>query len=556
MAKIDEVLHRNWAQIKARHPDILNVGVSTKWADGKDTGRPSITIFVKKKLPTAQLAESEKIPEQIEGIETDVVELAPTTWKADHTAISKLSPAQQRKLLGLSQRPIQYKSLRTMLNAPAPSGAADHSRFASSIQDQGNCGDCTSEGNTGVWEIKLHQATPGDTTKLSVSHLFRCSGGTCSGGNTVEATLNRAMIGVCLESCLPTKDVDGACGAGICANWWLTAKKLAVWNAITDPNEQLVLLDSEPLNCTMAVHQSYFNYVSGDYKNLGASDPIVGYHDQGAIGYVYNATRNVKLLRNSWGIFWGAGCLDLKGNPIPGNCWIDAGELDPEMQQLILSNDPVTPPTGTLQILTTSLPDATVRYPYLASLVASGGTPPYKWSIEAGALPAGLALSASGVISGTPTATGQVTITFLVTDSAGLSDDAALTLQIIAMIEITTTSLPAGTVGTPYSFNLAASGGVPPYQWFIESPLPPGLTMDRSSGVISGTPTTAGQTTITFMVTHTRNNPGDATLFLQINAAPPPTPPPNPTPTPPTPTPSKCKCWSKTLATLTKLWKR
>ncbi len=59
-----------------------------------------------------------------------------------------------------------------------------------------------------------------------------------------------------------------------------------------------------------------------------------------------------------------------------------------------------------LQITTTSLPDATVGVPYSATLAATGGTPPYKWKIASGSLPAGLTLNkTSGTISGTPSST-------------------------------------------------------------------------------------------------------------------------------------------------------
>ena len=57
-----------------------------------------------------------------------------------------------------------------------------------------------------------------------------------------------------------------------------------------------------------------------------------------------------------------------------------------------------------LQITTTSLPDATAGQPYSATLTATGGTPPYKWKVTSGSLPAGLTLnSSSGTISGTTT---------------------------------------------------------------------------------------------------------------------------------------------------------
>ncbi|MBI1895912.1 MAG: putative Ig domain-containing protein, partial [Acidobacteria bacterium] len=85
----------------------------------------------------------------------------------------------------------------------------------------------------------------------------------------------------------------------------------------------------------------------------------------------------------------------------------------------------------------------------------------YSWSIASGSLPAGLALSTGGAITGTPAAAGTFTFTARVTDSA--SQPATQALQIVinpaaTPPTITTTSLPAGTVGVAYSQSLAASG--------------------------------------------------------------------------------------------------
>ena len=337
-----EVLERHWLELKAK-ANYLNTALGTKFKEGKDTGVPAIVVYVSKKVAATELASEHIIPSDIEGVPTDVIELAPANWQAGRTAISQLHPTEQLRRMGLIKEPPSPKAVRTVKITQTPSGASEWSAWAYPAQDQGNCGDCPSFGNTGVWETLLRIAAkdPNLDCKLSESHLFFCSGGTCDAGNTVAATLNQAMKGVCLESCLPYKDVDQACAAGICANWWLNAKKLAGWNAITDPVAIKVLLDSEPLNCTMAVHQSFMNYVSGIYQNLGPSDPIVGYHDIGNLGY--SDALAADLIRNSWGPGWGAGCI-VNGQARPGYCWIAYGELDTERQQLILSNDPVPTP--------------------------------------------------------------------------------------------------------------------------------------------------------------------------------------------------------------------
>src|SRR5207253_194337 len=135
-------------------------------------------------------------------------------------------------------------------------------------------------------------------------------------------------------------------------------------------------------------------------------------------------------------------------------------------------------------------------------LTVSGGTSPYgHWAVSSGALPPGLTLGYfSGMISGTPTTDTGSPFNFSVTvmDSAG-NTSAAKPLSITILTtsppagpSITTSSLPGGQAAPPSSTTLAASGGTPPYNnWLVSSgALPPGLTLNSSSGIISGTPTT------------------------------------------------------------------
>ena len=156
-----------------------------------------------------------------------------------------------------------------------------------------------------------------------------------------------------------------------------------------------------------------------------------------------------------------------------------------------------------LSVLTSTLPSGTANVTYSATLSASGGTPPYTWSLSAGSLSAGLALSTSGVISGTPTTAGSSTFSVQAADSGGQKASQSFSLSIAAAtapLSITTTSLANGTVGTVYSAALTASGGVQPCTWTLASgQLPAGLTLS-ASGLISGTPTTAASSTFTLQV--------------------------------------------------------
>lgn len=87
--------------------------------------------------------------------------------------------------------------------------------------------------------------------------------------------------------------------------------------------------------------------------------------------------------------------------------------------------------TTTPTISTSSLPNATIGVAYSQTLTATGGTTPYTWSIVTGALPAGLSLSSSGVISGTPAAAGgPISVTFKVNDSTSASSTKILPITV------------------------------------------------------------------------------------------------------------------------------
>ncbi len=185
----------------------------------------------------------------------------------------------------------------------------------------------------------------------------------------------------------------------------------------------------------------------------------------------------------------------------------------------------VTP--APLAITTTSLPTGVAGALYSAAVQATGGTPPYSWSVASGSLPAGLALSAAGVISGTPAASGTFDFGIAVTDSASPYPNvtiSSLTLQIAPALAVTTTSLPSATVGSPYSRSLGASGGTPPYSWAITSgSLPAGLSLS-SSGLISGTPTTYAVSSFTVQVTDSTtptHETATGQLSIQVYLGPP-----------------------------------
>jgi hypothetical protein len=182
---------------------------------------------------------------------------------------------------------------------------------------------------------------------------------------------------------------------------------------------------------------------------------------------------------------------------------------------------------STLAINPITLPSGTVGVNYTpTTLTATGGSGSLTWSIVSGSLPMGLALNpTTGVISGMPASSGTSNFTVQVEDSAFDVATSALSITVASplLLKITTTTLPSGTIGTPYSSTmLQATGGAPPYSWSLASgstPLPPGIVLS-ALGVISGTPNIAGTFSFTVQVTDTTGAIGTQLFGIAITSPP------------------------------------
>jgi hypothetical protein len=140
---------------------------------------------------------------------------------------------------------------------------------------------------------------------------------------------------------------------------------------------------------------------------------------------------------------------------------------------------------------------------YSETFAASGGTPPYRWSLASAVntLPPGMNLSANGVLSGSPSASGSFTFVVQVTDSASQTANAtsqSFSISVLSQpvgvqaLAVQTNSLPGAAQGKAYSFALQASGGRLPYNWtVIGGSLPAGMSLS-SVGELKGTPMESG----------------------------------------------------------------
>jgi len=148
--------------------------------------------------------------------------------------------------------------------------------------------------------------------------------------------------------------------------------------------------------------------------------------------------------------------------------------------------------------------DAAVGTPYAQTIFIQSGHPrqPVTFSIIAGVLPPGLTLTAEGPLStllhGTPTAAGDYTFTVLAQDALNIFITKSYT---VSVCQITPSPLPDGTTGTAYSQQLVMAGAIGAVTFELTfGSLPAGLTLS-SSGLISGTPTTAGTSSFTITAT-------------------------------------------------------
>jgi len=193
--------------------------------------------------------------------------------------------------------------------------------------------------------------------------------------------------------------------------------------------------------------------------------------------------------------FW----VNLSDQNPPTADWCRPSQAQREFTIEVTGGAPVTP----LSIVQSALaPKATVLgQPYSFQFTAQGGGT-QTWTVESGALPGGLTLSSSGVLSGTPATSGDFSFTVRVSDGSR-SATRSFTLSVVAALKIAAEAVPAGEVARPFKLELAAAGGKGPYAWTVASgsALPSGLSIDGGTGIVSGVPAVAGTFPVKVTVT-------------------------------------------------------
>jgi hypothetical protein len=135
-----------------------------------------------------------------------------------------------------------------------------------------------------------------------------------------------------------------------------------------------------------------------------------------------------------------------------------------------------------------------VSVPYADTLSATGGIGGFTWSLIDGTLPDGLTLNASsGVISGTPSRAGPFAFAVRAVSAGEIGEKAFNVSVLNQVVFVSDSTRRMGLAGTPYADTLVASGGSGTFSWSVASgTIPPGLSLSTATGIISGTPTSAG----------------------------------------------------------------
>lgn len=171
-----------------------------------------------------------------------------------------------------------------------------------------------------------------------------------------------------------------------------------------------------------------------------------------------------------------------------------------------------------LNITSATLPTAVKGVNYTATLAATGGSEPYSWLVQGGALPAGITLSTDGVLSGKPTTAGNAALSVRVTDGNNFVVTKSLLLPVSATFikpVINPITFPSVTVGEVFNHTISAQNFP---KTFAITGLPKGLTLNTRTGVITGSPEVAGVFNVQVRATNTAGTSPAVKTRLTVKA--------------------------------------
>jgi Putative Ig domain len=259
---------------------------------------------------------------------------------------------------------------------------------------------------------------------------------------------------------------------------------------------------------------------------------------EGLVGTTYTGT--LKATGGTPPYTWSTPLLGIAGLSLASNGTISGTPLSPgtyipnftvtdsssRVQTASLEIDIVSP----LVFQTASqLLDQNIGLPVWTYVQANGGKPPYTYALVSGStMPPGLSFQNSGgvgLIQGTPTTPGTYSFTVQASDSFSppMTVSQAFTMNILNNMALPNSTLPDAVINLPYQGQIQLVGGTPPYHFVLGqySSTPPGIKMDSSTGIFSGTPTTLINDQMLVYITDSATpNPGSMNAFITLNVQP------------------------------------
>jgi large repetitive protein len=174
---------------------------------------------------------------------------------------------------------------------------------------------------------------------------------------------------------------------------------------------------------------------------------------------------------------------------------------------------------------TPALPDVNIALPVWVYIAGSGGVLPYNFTVAQGSsLPPGLTFTNSngvGLIQGIPTTPGNYAFTVHASDSftPPFQISQTFTVRVLNGLVAPNPALPDAVQNVAYREQILVAGGTPPYHFVLlpNASMPPGLLLNTSSGIVSGTPTASSQFTDFLYLTITDSAPSPASISPAIS---------------------------------------
>ena len=213
--------------------------------------------------------------------------------------------------------------------------------------------------------------------------------------------------------------------------------------------------------------------------------------------------------------YQGPGSIEIRNTVI-----VSIVEQDtPDETGEITPTRPTPCPNITLSSSRPSTSVALTNQAYSATFSNNGRDGPYTYQIASGSLPPGLNITNAGVVSGTPTTPGTYSFTLTARDIYTCSAQGTFTIVVADPLALcpSVSALPRALQNTPYSVTITPAGGTGPYLFEITSGnLQNGLSLNPSTGQITGTPTVAQTRSFVIRVTDSLGTPTSVPYELEV----------------------------------------